>query len=76
MNGARSRSGRCSNTSKAQFHPFSRSSGAQAILARESEASSEIVVGVDVGFGRATVRLKVGPMRIRHAGEKFNCRGV
>ena len=76
MKGARSRSGRCRNTSKAQPQPFSTSCGARAMLMSESAASSVSVVGIGSGGGGIGVRAELGAMRIRHGGEKFNWRGA
>lgn len=70
MKGARSHSGSCWNTSKAQFHPFSASAGAKTMLARESDASCVSVVEIDVEAKGRDVMPEIGPMRIRHAGEK------
>jgi len=42
------------------------------MLMSESAASSVSVVGIGVGAVGIGDRLKVGAMRIRHAGEKFN----
>ena len=46
------------------------------MLMSESAASSVSVVGIGVGAVGIGGRPEVGAMRIRHAGEKFNCRGV
>jgi hypothetical protein len=46
------------------------------MLMSASDASSVGVVGIGDGVKGRGVRLDVGAIRIRHAGEKFNWRGV
>jgi hypothetical protein len=46
------------------------------MLMSVSAASSVRVVGIGVGAVGIRDWLEEGAMRIRHAGEKFNCRGV
>jgi hypothetical protein len=46
------------------------------MLISESAASSVSVVGIGVRVGGIGVRTEVGAMRIRHGGQKLNCRGA